>query len=242
LRFTRDKRGYENTFVVHSPRRRARGRSRIIYWFRTPPGVRVGRGPLDEDAIKSIEECHPAIRFDWPQILRGEEEAYHATAQDVRQSMTVPSLPAPEPAGAKVDVRLDMPMGPAHAQLGSEGLARLRARYADVMAGISRRVPDPERQEQLRTSAARLNPDNWVTADEVRVGLEEYESVFETLRGLVGRRRRRRRSRTSDGGEGGRPVQPGSADEDGISAGTAESRETEEFDDDAGGPPPAAQD
>ena len=46
----------------------------MLYWFRTPAGVRVGRAPLDEDAIRLIEEHHPHIRFDWPQILKGEEE------------------------------------------------------------------------------------------------------------------------------------------------------------------------
>ena len=163
-----------------------------------------------------------------------------------QQPVAVPSAPAPalEPAvDADVDVTPEIPLSPAHAQLGSEGLARLRARYADVMAGISRRVTDPERQEQLKTSAERLNPDNWVTTDEVRAGLEEYESVFESLRGLIGRRRRRRgRPRASGGVEGGRPVQAESADGEGISAGAAESPNAEEFDDDDGDSPPAAQD
>jgi hypothetical protein len=163
-----------------------------------------------------------------------------------QQPVAVPSAPAPalEPAvDADVDVTPEIPLSPAHAQLGSEGLARLRARYADVMAGISRRVPDPERQEQLKTSAERLNPDNWVTTDEVRAGLEEYESVFESLRGLIGRRRRRRgRPRASGGVEGGRPVQAESADGEGISAGAAESPNAEEFDDDDVDSPPAAQD
>jgi hypothetical protein len=166
-----------------------------------------------------------------------------APPQEVRQQpVAVPSAPAPEPAvDANVDSTPEMPLSPAHAQLGSEGLARLRARYADVMAGISRRVSDPERQEQLKTSAERMNPDNWVTTDEVRAGLEDYESVFESLRGLIGRRRHRR-PRASGEVEGGRPVQPESADGDGISAGAVESPDAEEFDDDDGGSPPAAQD
>jgi hypothetical protein len=165
--------------------------------------------------------------------------------QEPIQPTTKPSPPAPEPAvdaGAEADVMPEIPMGPAHAQLGSEGLARLRARYADVMAGISRRVPDPERQEQLKASAERLNPDNWVTTDEVRLGLEEYESVLESLRGLIGRRRRRRKSKPSRGDEGGHPAQTESADAERISAGAGETREPEEFDDDDAGSAPAAQD
>lgn len=42
---------------------------RVLYWYRSAPGVRVGRPALDEDAIRTIEEQHPDIDFDWPHIL-----------------------------------------------------------------------------------------------------------------------------------------------------------------------------
>ena len=54
--------GYENTFVVESDRRRGRSRTRVLYWFRTPPGVKVGRAALDEDAIRLIEAAQPRHR------------------------------------------------------------------------------------------------------------------------------------------------------------------------------------
>ena len=77
LRFSRDKRGYENTFVVHTHgstgRRRGKPRSRMLYWFRTPPGVRVGRSALDEDAIRLIEQHNPHIDFDWTRILKSQD-------------------------------------------------------------------------------------------------------------------------------------------------------------------------
>ena len=88
-------------------------------------------------------------------------------------------VPPPEP---------EEPLSPAHARLGSEGLARLRARFADVSATIGRRVQDDVRRQQLQELAERLNPDSWVTADEVQRGLEEYESVLASLREVVGRR------------------------------------------------------
>jgi len=78
-------------------------------------------------------------------------------------------------------------------RLGSEGLSRLRARYSEVLARISETITDPARQDELKTQAERLNPDTWVTDAEVTAGLESYESVFESLRTVVGRRRRRRR-------------------------------------------------
>lgn len=95
-----------------------------------------------------------------------------------------PPLPRPQPGDA---------LSVVEARLGSEGLSRLRARYAEVLARISETVSDPARQEELKGQAERLNPDTWVTEAEVRAGLEDYESVFESLRSVVGRRRRRRR-------------------------------------------------
>jgi hypothetical protein len=69
---TRDKHGYENTFVIEAERRRGKSRPRILYWFRTPPGVRVGRTALDEQAVRLIEQQNPDIEFDWPRILKGQ--------------------------------------------------------------------------------------------------------------------------------------------------------------------------
>lgn len=98
------------------------------------------------------------------------------------------------------------PVSPAHARLGSEGLARLRARFADVSATIGRRIADEERRQHLLDLAGRLNPDSWVTAEEVQRGLDEYESVLASLREVVGRRRRRKRSRSAATPAPGKPV------------------------------------
>jgi hypothetical protein len=67
LRLTRDRRGVENTFLMHADR--PGDRPRLLYWYRTAPGILLGRSPLDEDAIRTIEEQHPGIDFDWPAIL-----------------------------------------------------------------------------------------------------------------------------------------------------------------------------
>jgi hypothetical protein len=67
LRLTRDRRGFENTFLMHADR--PGDRPRLLYWYRTAPGILQGRSPLDEDAIRTIEEQHPDIDFDWPAIL-----------------------------------------------------------------------------------------------------------------------------------------------------------------------------
>lgn len=68
LRFARDQRGYESTYLVASTRGRGDATS-LLYWFRTPPHVKVGRSAFDEEAIRLLEEQHPEIEFDWDRIL-----------------------------------------------------------------------------------------------------------------------------------------------------------------------------
>lgn len=216
MRFSRDKRGYENTSVVHADKRRGR-RSRILYWFRTPPGVRVGRAAIDEEAIRLIEEHNPDIHFDWTRILKSPagETPIERREQRRRQGPKPPVQPAApvaapansaatgsteskEPPGSEpVDVA--RPVSAAEAKLGAEALGRLRGRYAEMLARITDRLPDPERQAELKILAERLNPDAWVTDSDVLVGLDAYEATYESLRSVVGHRRRRGRRRRGRG-------------------------------------------
>jgi hypothetical protein len=70
LRFNRDKRGYEHFYLVQpTTNRRGKTRARILYWFRTPPGVKVGRLPFDPDVQRTIEAQNPGITFDWKRLL-----------------------------------------------------------------------------------------------------------------------------------------------------------------------------
>ena len=70
LRFSRDKRGYESTYLCHTFRRGGKQELRVLYWFRTPPDVKVGRLALDPVAIRAIEESNPDLKFDWGKILK----------------------------------------------------------------------------------------------------------------------------------------------------------------------------
>lgn len=214
--------------------------------------MRVGRAPLDEDAIRLIEESNPGVEFDWTRILKGQDgpaeprpPVQHerrarprppgvwpaSAAQGTGQRSSLPrSVPTPapvEPAERPTDPPTDpAALTAAHAQtepiglvdlesetqprtsssppsaaltrLGSEGLARLRARHAEVLARISEKAADPAQREQLKAAADRLNPDTWVTEAEVAAGLESYEAVFESVRGVIGQRRNRRRGRPGD--------------------------------------------
>jgi hypothetical protein len=83
LRVIRDKRGYETTYLMHWYREGSRQRSRILYLFRTPGGVRVGRTALDPDVLRQIEQRYPDIAFDWT-VVRENQQLVDSTP-DMRQ-------------------------------------------------------------------------------------------------------------------------------------------------------------
>ena len=86
VRFARDDRGYENTYVLHTVRKEGKSRPRMLYWFRTPPNVRVGRSPLDDDAIRALEENNPDVAFEWNKILSARDAAKAEQSQALPQS------------------------------------------------------------------------------------------------------------------------------------------------------------
>ena len=81
MRFTRDERGYEYTSLILPIRREGRTDNLLLYRFRTPPYVKVGRAALDPEVMARLERQYPHVRFDWDKILReppqtlSEEEA-----------------------------------------------------------------------------------------------------------------------------------------------------------------------
>ena len=255
LRFSRDKRGYESTYLCHTFRRGGKPQLRVLYWFRTPPDVKVGRLALDPVAIRAIEESNPDLQFDWAKILKvkppppppeygreGREErrtrrrrgrapgaasdppAPDATAvtgrvaSETERSGTESAFDRPVPAIAAWD-DLDSgdepagvtESGPTHVVLGltdEQGLARLRARHAEIQARISERVREPANLEDLRAQAALLDPDAWRTVDEARERLASLDEATGAIRKVLGRRRRtrqgaarRRRRLEGNGGE-----------------------------------------
>lgn len=72
LKFSRDKRGYENFFLIEPPSgdrdAPGKGRARVLFWFRTPPNVKVGRAPFSDDVRAMVEAQNPDLKFDWARI------------------------------------------------------------------------------------------------------------------------------------------------------------------------------
>jgi hypothetical protein len=174
---------------------------------RPPMDVRRNR-PQGRGAFPSPQP--PAPPAPSPETPRAEQTESTPDELGIVSDLEAPDGEAP----LDVEPGAEKPPTPAHARLGAEGVNRLRARHAEILARLSEKVSDPARREELRSQADRLNPDTWVTADEVTQALEQYESVFASLREVVGRKRRRRRRgnrqgpSSGPGTSGDSPAQP----------------------------------
>src|SRR5439155_3862584 len=70
FRFNRDKRGYEHFYLVEPiTNRRGKLRPRVLYWYRTPPNIKVGRAPFDAEVQRALEAQNPNVVFDWRKII-----------------------------------------------------------------------------------------------------------------------------------------------------------------------------
>jgi hypothetical protein len=210
LRIVRDKRGYETTYLMHWYKEGNRQRSRILYVFRTPGGVRVGRAALEPEVLRSLEAQYPDISFDWKSVLdnqqvvepapeqrrpkrrkRGEEDGEAAAVGDTAK-------PAAAAGGGGGEAR---PEAAARPQIPSaiegatpdEQIAFLAKWYADLRERIPQRTTDVERQETLLALAERLNPATWTDADQITAGLQQAGEALERLSRVFAKRRRRRK-------------------------------------------------
>jgi hypothetical protein len=70
VKISRDKRGYETYYLIEPASDRSRqSRPRILFWFRTPPQVKVGREPFSEEVRQAIESQNPDLKFDWARLM-----------------------------------------------------------------------------------------------------------------------------------------------------------------------------
>jgi hypothetical protein len=216
LRVVRDKRGYETTYLMHWYREGPRQRSRILYMFRTPGGVRVGRDPFDQQVRREIEAQYPDIAFEWD-IVRENQQVVEPLEQQRRRRARrdeVDAVAPPPPAAAAEPVaQVAIPPRPPipssiEGTTADEQIAFLSTWYSIVRERIQSRPLDPARLEALVTLAERLNPTDWTDADHIATGLQQAAEALERLSHLLARRRRRSRRKGARGGDS-----PSSADE-----------------------------
>jgi hypothetical protein len=77
IRCARDKRGYDATYVMHIYRPgQGNSKTRILYFFRSPAHIKVGRRVLEPEVMEALEHTHPDLNFDWT-TLNHERDAAH---------------------------------------------------------------------------------------------------------------------------------------------------------------------
>jgi hypothetical protein len=221
LRVIRDKRGYETTYLMHWYREGNRQHSRILYVFRTPGGVRVGREALEPEILRQIEHEYPDIDFDWQVVVENQQVV--ESSPDLRrprkkrreeEEAEPPPPPPPiavkparpEPVGAPAPAQPSIP-SVVEGATPDEQIAFLAQWYPVIRERIATRIADPGRQDTLLALVERMNPAMWTDADQITTGLQQASEALERLsRVLAQRRRRARRPRRPDQAAG----EPGS--------------------------------
>jgi hypothetical protein len=197
VRFSRDKRGYEYVYLVHTPMRRGKpGRSRVLYWYRTPPGVRIGRKPFDEEVQRTVEAQNPGVTFDWEAIIATPMPPPDMTEfwRERRRAEKAARLErrAEELEGAALNGTDDVQ---------SPDEAPIQLIESEASADFVEPVPDVPAERAPRSEV--------FGADQVQTGAPSGETRARRRR----RRGRRRVGSTSGSAVGEAPSQAGAADE-----------------------------
>jgi hypothetical protein len=223
LRVIRDRRGYETTYLMHLYRDGQRQRSKILYVFRTPGGVRVGRDPLEPDVLRHIEAQYPDIQFNW-QLVRESQQVIETAAEPrrrrPRREDEGAALPAPPAAPASSALPAASTAAPAPPRVAipstiegatpDERIAFLAHWHPIIRERIPHRTSDPARQEALNALADRVNPANWTDADQITAGLQQAAEALERLSRVFAQRRRRGRRRPGEARPTPEPTAPDS--------------------------------
>jgi hypothetical protein len=192
---------------MHLYREGHRQRSRILYVFRSPGSVRVGRAALEPEVLREIEARYPDIVFDWKDVrehqqhieMSGEprrrrppkrEEAV-ADLPEAPAAVPVPATQTPIPSPGAVPSVIE-------GATPDDQIAFLGRWYTIIRERIPKRTADPVRQEALLALTERLNPVAWTDADQIAVGLQQASEALERLSRVFSRRRRRARRRHND--------------------------------------------
>lgn len=216
IRHMRDKRGFDSLYVMHAyrPTPQDPHRTRVLYMFRSPSHVGVGRQPLDAEVMEALEHTHPDLSFDWQALTRERAAARVDLQERPTRSRSSPSRSGPSRSGPPRSAP-PRPVSPppraapvvplvprAHdgsvlsRVLGEAESAALRRRHTDLLDRITRRSRTPEERDRLLERARRLNPDDWPDEAAVRAAAPSISADWGVIAAeLPGRRRGRRGGR-----------------------------------------------
>jgi len=204
IRQTRDKRGFEHTYVMHVARP-ASGppRTRVLYVFRSPSNLAVGRQALDAEVMEALEHTHPDLSFDWNNMT------HDAVVTRAEPAPSRPQRsPRPRPGSGdqrRTEARPGGPPAPAPAvehvddgsllvaTIGADEAARLRQRHHDLLHRIGRRARTPEDRSRLLDRAKTLNPDGWEDEGAIRSMAPSMAAECDRILAELPSRRRGRR-------------------------------------------------
>lgn len=197
-------------------------RTKLLYLFRSPSHVQIGRKPLDPEVREALEHTHPDLTFDWNGLLRDSPPLQRQTRTDPRerdrQGRTGrPQKPAGRQSGrpeGRPDARADgrpvrqTPPAPelpdddsALGQaLGAAEAARLRHRYAELVQRVGRRARTPEERDRLMGELAAVNPDEWAGPDVIQQQARGADKMWDAVAAQLPKRRRGRRGGQADAG------------------------------------------
>ena len=194
-------------------------RTRVLYVFRSPSSLGVGRKALDAEVMEALEHTHPDLNFDWNNMTREAvvtrpEPAPSRPQRSQRtrpgqpdQRRTAAGPPAPAPAAAPEHIDDGSLLV---ATIGAAEAARLRQRHHDLLHRIGRRARTPEDRNRLLERAKTLNPDSWEDEGAIRslapTMMAESDRI---LAELPSRRRGRRGGRRRGEPEGTGPTPSG---------------------------------
>jgi hypothetical protein len=194
-------------------------KSRVLYLFRSPSHIKVGREALDEEAREALEHTHPDLSFDWIALGRERDamRAHQMRDRDSDRDRHRPSQGRPQQAPdrprqpVKVVIEDHSTLGRT---VGAERAAALRTQYAELVQRIHRRSRTPEERDRLLDLAHRLNPDDWIDAASIPALAGSFEADRQAILAEVpGRRRGRRGGRRGDRPAEGSAIMATASDE-----------------------------
>jgi hypothetical protein len=178
----------------------------MLYWFRTPPQVVVGRDALDEEATKAIEASHPGLDFDWAKMRRerpkppprsvampermqkGNRRSGPAPVK-ASPGVSTERVPAVEVAASlesAIRTSSTQPLEhPVSALLGDEMLVKWRSVYEELDQQLQSAQLTESSRNELVSRVQSLNPDSWLAGEEVILRIEKFDSEVAAIQGLL---------------------------------------------------------
>lgn len=195
-------------------------RTKLLYLFRSPSHVQIGRKPLDPEVREALEHTHPDLTFDWNGLLRDSPPIQRQTRPDPRErDRQGRAGRAQKPAGrqagrsdgrpeARSDGRPNRQAPPAPElpdddsamgqALGAAEAARLRHRYAELVQRVGRRARTPEERDRLMAELVVTNPDDWAGPEVIRQQARGIDKTWDAIAAQLPKRRRGRRGGQAD--------------------------------------------